>query len=171
MATIKELHKSDWMKNIDTTGESAKVVWWPIIADERFSEEKIGTYEGAYTDTQGVWRPTENSMMNANDCPFNAPSRKVIYDKIRYLGENAPASSFEEFVVFDTAHKPEQWDYTTRASQAQAGTTRHKDPLKQNESCRLFTGGSKLYTIHFSLLITLQAQPDTCWSTRTAAGR
>lgn len=116
LATIKELHKSDWMKNIDTTGESAKVVWWPFIADERFSEEIIGTYEGAYTYTQGVWRPTENSMMNANDCPFNAPSRKVIYDKIRYLGENAPASSFEEFVVFDTAHKPEQWDYTTRAS-------------------------------------------------------
>lgn len=113
---VKQAHDYGWMKNIDTTGDSAKVAWWKFIGDERFATERIGTYEGGYTYTEGIWRPTANSMMNTNESPFNAPSRKLIYDKIRYLGENAKESTLEEFAVFDATHQPEQWDYTTRAS-------------------------------------------------------
>ena len=114
---LKAAHAFGWMKNADTTDEPAKTVWWQFVGDERFADEAIGTYEGGYTYTIGIWRPTANSMMNQNDCPFNAPSRKLIYDRIRYLGENAAASTLDEFARFDAAHKPERWEYTrTRGS-------------------------------------------------------
>ena len=111
---IKDGHSRNWLANVDTTANQSKVIWWPFIDDERYKEEHIGTYEGGYTYTQGIWKPTEKSMMNGNDSPFNAPSRKAIYDRIRYLGENARTSSADEFAAFDALHKPTLWDYTTR---------------------------------------------------------
>jgi hypothetical protein len=115
-SVLAEAHEYSWMMNVDTTNDLTKVVWWPFIGDERYAEENIGAYEGGYTYTSGVWKPTERSMMNHNDSPFNAPSRKVIYDRIRYLGENATTSTASEFADFDALHKPTQWDYTTRAA-------------------------------------------------------
>lgn len=114
--TVAEAHEHSWMMNVDTTDDPSKVVWWPFIGDERYAEEQIGVYEGGYTYTSGVWKPTERSMMNQNDSPFNAPSRKAIYDRIRYLGANAATSTASEFADFDALHKPTQWDYTTRAA-------------------------------------------------------
>ena len=110
--TIAAAHERRWMMNVDTTDDLSKVVWWPFVGDERYAEEQIGAYEGGYTYTGGVWKPTRHSMMNQNNSPFNAPSRKAIYDRIRYLGENAATSTAEEFAAFDAQHKPEQWEYT-----------------------------------------------------------
>lgn len=121
---IAEAHEYGWMMNVDTTDDATKVVWWPFIGDERYAQEDIGVYEGGYTYTSGVWKPTERSMMNHNDSPFNAPSRKQIYDRIRYLGENAAASSASEFADFDALHKPTLWDYSTRS----AGTRQKRIP-------------------------------------------
>lgn len=109
-------HEYRWMMNVDTTDDLSKVVWWPFVGDKRFADEQIGAYEGGYTYTAGVWKPTQRSMMNRNDSPFNAPSRKAVYDRIRYLGENALPSTMGEFAEFDALHKPEQWDYSTRSA-------------------------------------------------------
>ena len=117
--TIATAHERRWMMNVDTTNDLSKIVWWPFVGDERYAEEQIGAYEGGYTYSAGIWRPTQRSMMNQNDSPFNAPSRKAIYDRIRYLGENAATSTAEEFAAFDAQHKPEQWEYTRSADSRQ----------------------------------------------------
>ena len=108
---IKYLQRLNWMLNIDTTDDPSRVLWGSFIGDSRFEAENIGVYQGAYTYALGVYRPTENSMMRNNDSPFNAPSRKVIYDRVMSLGEGSPVSSFEVFAEFDEQHKPVQWKY------------------------------------------------------------
>ena len=109
---LQQYHKFNWMLNVDVTDDVAGVLWSPFIGDSRFSNEHIGIYEGAFTYALGVYRPTEESMMRSNHSPFNAPSRKIIYDKVMELALGAGASSFAEFAAFDEQHKPEKWSYS-----------------------------------------------------------
>lgn len=114
---LKELHsKWSWYMNVDSEKDSTKVIWSKFIFDSEFANEKIGIYEGGYTFFKGVYRPTEGSMMNQNDAPFNAPSRQIIYNKVmkRGLGRTP---TYEEFVEFDKQHKPEKWSYRVRTRQ------------------------------------------------------
>ena len=113
---LKLYHQYNWMMNADTESDETLVLWNRFIGDPRFASENIGLYEGAYTYYMGVYRPTEESMMRHNESPFNAPSRKAIYDKVMELGEERPASTLEEFATFDALHKPQRWDYSTTRS-------------------------------------------------------
>ena len=114
---LKELHeKWAWFMNVDSEQDSTKVLWSRFIFDSEYANEKIGTYEGGYTFFKGVYRPSEGSMMNQNDAPFNAPSRRAIYNKVMELGLGQHPS-YEDFVEFDRQHKPEKWSYKTRTRQ------------------------------------------------------
>ena len=55
-------------------------------------------------------------MMNQDDAPFNAPSRRAIYNKVMELGLDKQPS-YEEFVAFDRQHKPTKWSYKIRTRQ------------------------------------------------------
>lgn len=109
-------HYYGWMQNVDTTDRTDSVCWKLFFGDSRFANEAIGVYEGGFTYATGVWRPTEESMMNSNRSPFNAPSRKAIYDRVMLLGEGRAASTLDEFAAFDEAHKPVQWSYAATRS-------------------------------------------------------
>ena len=114
---LQQLHKQwSWYLNVDSEKDSTKVLWSKFIFDSEFANEKIGTYEGGYTFFKGVYRPSEGSMMNQNDSPFNAPSRRAIYNKVMELGLGQHPS-YEEFVAFDSQHKPEKWSYKARTRQ------------------------------------------------------
>ena len=114
---LKELHeKWSWFMNVDSEKDSTKVIWSRFIYDSEFANEKIGTYEGGYTFFKGVYRPSENSMMNQDDAPFNAPSRQTIYNKVMKLGLGK-TPTYEEFVAFDKQHKPTKWSYKVRTRQ------------------------------------------------------
>lgn len=114
---LKQLHERwSWCMNVDSEKDSTKVIWSKFIYDKEFANEKIGTYEGGYTFFKGVYRPTEGSMMNENDAPFNAPSRQAIYNKVMKLGLGK-TPDYEDFVAFDKEHKPTVWSYKTRAPQ------------------------------------------------------
>ena len=114
---LKEMHeKWAWFMNVDSEQDSTKVLWSRFIFDSEYANEKIGTYEGGYTFFKGVYRPTENSMMNQDDAPFNAPSRRAIYNKVMELGLDKQPS-YEEFVEFDRQHKPTKWSYKIRTRQ------------------------------------------------------
>ena len=114
---LKELHeKWSWCLNADSEKDSTKVIWSRFIFDSEYANEKIGTYEGGYTFFKGVYRPTEGSMMNQNDAPFNAPSRQAIYNKVIELGLGT-TPTYEEFVEFDRQHKPSVWHYLARTRQ------------------------------------------------------
>jgi hypothetical protein len=92
-----------WYGNVDFIRDPAFVRWADFIYDTRYSEEKIGIYEGGFTFDQGVFRPSENSIMRYNTGGFNAPSRKAIWYKIHRLAYGAEwIYDFENFVRYDT---------------------------------------------------------------------
>lgn len=76
----------DWAQNVDFTTDESEVLWSAFLSDSRYSSEGLGIYERACTYMTGVYRPTENSMMNDNTEGFNAPSRKAIYDMVMKRG-------------------------------------------------------------------------------------
>ena len=116
---LKYEHRYEWSLNVDSESEPDKVLWSEMISDDSFSSESIGVYEGAHTFYKGMYRPTEESMMNQNDCPFNAPSRRVIYNKVMKRALNT-TPTYGDFVEFDRAHKPTVWKYDvyTRSTRA-----------------------------------------------------
>lgn len=101
-----------WMLNVDSEKNEDKVLWSQFLSDSRYHAENLGVYEGGATFYKGVFRSSENSMMNSNDSPFNAPSRQVIYNKVMKLALDHE-SSYNEFTDFDQAHLPATWTYKT----------------------------------------------------------
>lgn len=98
---VKMLQSYGWAQNVDFTQDENTILWSSFLNDSRYSSEGIGIYEGACTYMSGVYRPTEDSMMNTNTCGFNAPSRKAIYDMVMRRGENRE-TTYEEFADFDS---------------------------------------------------------------------
>lgn len=102
ISSIQELETYGWYKNIDFTNDPTTIKWNKFLSDPRYSNEKLGIYEGAYTYPIGVYRPTENSIMRDNTGNFNAPSREAIYIRINKLayGEDWQYD-YEKFVEYD----------------------------------------------------------------------
>lgn len=113
---VKMLQSYGWAQNVDFTQDENTILWSSFLNDSRYSSEGIGIYEGACTYMSGVYRPTEDSMMNTNTCGFNAPSRKAIYDMVMRRGENRE-TSYEEFADFDSRNVS-QVQTLTRTSNA-----------------------------------------------------
>lgn len=113
---VKMLQSYGWAQNVDFTQDENTILWSSFLNDSRYSSEGIGIYEGACTYMSGVYRPTEDSMMNTNTCGFNAPSRKVIYDMVMRRGENRE-TTYEEFADFDSRNAS-QVQTLTRTSNA-----------------------------------------------------
>ena len=101
ISSVKMLQSYGWAQNVDFTQDENTILWSSFLKDSRYSSEGIGIYEGGCTYMRGVYRPTEDSMMNTNTCGFNAPSRKAIYDMVMRRGENRE-TTYEEFADFDS---------------------------------------------------------------------
>jgi len=113
---VKMLQSYGWAQNVDFTQDENTVLWSSFLKDSRYSSEGIGIYEGGCTYMSGVYRPTEDSMMNTNTCGFNAPSRKAIYDMVMKRGKNRK-TTYEEFADFDSRNAS-QTQTLTRTSNA-----------------------------------------------------
>lgn len=113
---VKMLQSYGWAQNVDFTQDENTILWSSFLNDSRYSSEGIGIYEGACTYMSGVYRPTEDSMMNTNTCGFNAPSRKAIFDMVMRRGENRE-TTYEEFADFDSRNVS-QAQTLTRTSNA-----------------------------------------------------
>ena len=122
VAYIKGRQSLNWYVNVDFTSDVNSVLWSRFAKDSNFAGENIGAYEGGYTFWKGVWRPTEQSVMNNNllHNNFNAPSRAQIYTRIMKLSEG-PAWNFDynTFVAWDKAHP-------IRANRSAAPAAEHK---------------------------------------------
>ncbi len=101
----KEYEAYGWWKNIDFTSDPAQVKWSQFLGDERYAGEGLGCYEGGLTYWTGVWRPTEDSIMNSGSGGFNAPSRYAIWYRICKLayGESWEGG-YEDFVAYDAVN-------------------------------------------------------------------
>ena len=78
---IKACHRKNVFVNVDVTDNPKQVLWSRFIGDERFAEEQIGVYKGGASYFDGIWRPTENSVMRTNSLNknnfFNAVPRST----------------------------------------------------------------------------------------------
>lgn len=92
--------------NVDCDNENP--VWSKFINDDRYASEAIGAYEGAYTYGFGVYRPTENSVMNDHTLGdgFNAPCREALYKRIRQYGDSRYKYDVEDFYAYDAINRP-----------------------------------------------------------------
>ena len=103
---VKALSVYGWRKNVDFTSDPTKVKWSHFLADERYANDGLGVYEGALRYWTGAYRPTMNSIMNANVGGFNAPSREAIYYRIHKLAYGADWKyDYEEFVEWDAKNR------------------------------------------------------------------
>lgn len=106
---IKNCHKRGIFVNVDVSDNPKEVLWSRYIEDGRFTSENIGVYKGGAGFFDGVWRPTENSVMRTNSLNknnfFNAPSRAQIYTRVMKLSEGQDWQfDYETFVKWDQAH-------------------------------------------------------------------
>ena len=100
--------QSQWgrYKNVDFTSDSTQVLWSKFLFDDRYQYDELGVFEGGLTFWNGVWRPTENSIMRYNIGGFNAPSREAIYYRIHKLAYGKDWEyDYEKFVEWDAKNR------------------------------------------------------------------
>ena len=116
---FKQACAEGFYPNVDITNDPALVKWSRFLQDERYANQGLGVFEGGFTDyAYGIWRPTENSLMNSAPTGFNAPSREAIYKRVHELADDSFVYDYETFVAFDQpswAAAPKQ-QYATRAN-------------------------------------------------------
>ena len=96
----------DIYRNIDFTDSTSEVKWSKFLDDDRYSNENLGTFEGAFGYSQGVWRSSDNSVMRAGSS-YNAPSREAIYLRIHKLAfGDSWMYDWETFVQQDLKNVP-----------------------------------------------------------------
>ena len=98
-------HRFGWYMNLDFTLDKDKIIWSNFIRDSRYSDERIGIYEGAIFEF-GAYKPTKNSIMYKNTGGFNAPSRYAIWYRINKLAYGEEWNGdYEDFVKYDKDHR------------------------------------------------------------------
>ena len=99
---LKDSHSKGWWLNVDITNNLSEILWSKFIVDERYANEKLGAYEGAFLCAKNIYRATENSIMVANTGGFNAQQREVIYKRIMKLAYgDSWQYDYEKFVEYD----------------------------------------------------------------------
>lgn len=120
-----------WYKNVDFTKTATSVRWSRFLEDNRYddqsADQKLGVFQGGCTFEKGVWRPTQNGMMNENVGTYNAPSREAIWHRIQTLAYgSAYQYSYEAFTAWDLAHKMQ---YSSPAAPSGRGVKQALPPL------------------------------------------
>ena len=93
-------------RNISYDSDVTKSYWADFAADSRYDFEKLGCYEGARYQSTGVYRATENSIMNDPYIPgghsFNVVGRAMIYKRCMKIAYgDSWKFNYEDFVKFD----------------------------------------------------------------------
>ena len=126
--------------NIDLHADVTQTRWARLAADSRYAAEQLGAYEGSGTYSNGVYRPTWNSMMRYNDIPFNAPSREAIYKYVMQESEGpAWQYDYETFVKFDEKGRNQftaALNKQNAPSRKVAGDTTKQDDAQQDDQQR-----------------------------------
>lgn len=93
-----------WYNNMSISSNIEDSPWADFAGDPRYADENIGMY---LIDGTSLYKPCETSIMEYTDYPdmtFNAPSRRLIYNRIMELA-TGQTPEYEEFVAFDLANK------------------------------------------------------------------
>ena len=103
---LKDSHSQGWWLNVDMTADPTEVLWSKFLSDERYANEGLGIFEGAFLCGKNIYRATDNSIMRYNTGGFNAQQREVIYKLImqRAYGDTWQYD-YETFVEYDKINR------------------------------------------------------------------
>lgn len=101
---LRTFANAGFYSNVDLTGDLEEVKWKHIIDVPGYS--RVGTYEGGFYYSYGVWRPESSSCMVQNQKYYNAPSREAIVKRI--YNTAGLDYSFEAFQEKDIEKSPSQ---------------------------------------------------------------
>ena len=125
-----------WWKNVDFTDDPKSVRWSHFLNDGRYGGQGLGVFEGGLTYWRGVWRPTEESIMNHNTGGYNAPSREAIYYRAHKLAYGESWTyDYETFVDFDASARSSSVP-VTRSNYVQAPLEPTPPPVVIKKSWR-----------------------------------
>ena len=94
--------KSGGYRNVAIDPDVKKSYWSDFAADSRYNSERLGCYEGGATYALGVYRPTENSIMNDNIGGFNVAGRVMIYKRCMKIALGKSWNfNLADFITFD----------------------------------------------------------------------
>ena len=124
----RERESWGWWRNVDFTSNPSQVKWSTFLNDDRYKNEGLGVYEGAFTYAYGAYRPTEQSVMNTSG-EFNAPSREAIYYRLHKLAYgDSWTYSYEDFVKYDEINRNKASSAKTRGDYVRKQTP-HSGPV------------------------------------------
>jgi hypothetical protein len=99
--TIK-MQECGFYRNIVFDSDVKKSYWADFAADSRYKSENLGCYEGGATYAHGVYRPTDNSIMNDNINGFNVAGRVMIYKRCMKIAlGDSWKFNLADFIAFD----------------------------------------------------------------------
>lgn len=101
---LKTFVNAGFYSNIDLTGDVTQIKWKYIIGVPGYS--RVGSYEGGFYFTYGVWRPESSSCMVQNEKYYNAPSREAMVKRIYKTA--GLEYTFEAFMNKDIEKAPSQ---------------------------------------------------------------
>ena len=126
-----------WCSNVDVTSDPSKVKWSAFLADERYKYDGLGVFEGGYTYSYGVWRPSSTSIMGNNDIYFNAPSRYTIWYRIHKLAYGSSWNgTYEDFVEYDAINRKASASPSARPNMVELKHQRPHPPVMTGRSWR-----------------------------------
>ena len=129
----RDWEQRQWGANADWRNDPATVRWAHLLADSRYDGEDLGIFEGAKLYPKGIYRPSNNSMMRYNNCPFNAPSREQIYKNIMKWSVGSGWNyDYETFVAADEAGRQQaagRLNAPAKTSSEQEDWENHISPL------------------------------------------
>lgn len=100
--SLMEWQKAGFYRNVSIDSDVTKSYWADFAADSRYDFERLGCYEGGKYQEKGVYRATENSIMNYSGSYFNVIGRVMIYKRCMKIAYgDSWKFDYEEFVKFD----------------------------------------------------------------------
>lgn len=116
--------KAGGYRNVALDPDVTKSYWADFAADSRYNSERLGCYEGGATYALGVYRPTENSIMNDNIGGFNVAGRVMIYKRCMKIALGKSWNfNLADFITFDLEN-------------GKATSNKHNAPAKRSGNFR-----------------------------------
>ena len=102
---ISQMHGG--FRNISLDSDVTISYWANFAANSRYNYEHLGCYEGAQDYCMGIYRPTENSIMNDSlEEGFNVAGRVMIYKRCMNIAfGNSWKYNEADFIAFDLENK------------------------------------------------------------------
>ena len=114
--------KAGGYRNVALDPDVTKSYWADFAADSRYNSERLGCYEGGATYALGVYRPTENSIMNDNIGGFNVAGRVMIYKRCMKIALGKSWNfNLADFITFDLENGRAEASYKRKSPAKRSG--------------------------------------------------